>query len=336
MRKHLVSLLLALMLVFSLAGTAYAAAAPEELFQADSMWNTFPSIWDLDSESHEVYNYTPKGNWVFEIASTSAWNFKAQENLYYIPNDGYWAWGIASGITQTGDIYWVSPHFLVSYAYWHRIMLCGDNLAAGVYTAPATGTVSIDSESALETWMWDGGPNGVRFAIYKSDLETGKLSRIWPTDKDWLLLGGSTGVGSYTFEPFETDVEEGQKLYFILDPNKDAKDDTAFWDPTVTYTKLTDYSTKLVIPADTTVIEEEAFMDCTTLGGFSVAGSNLTEIQSGAFKNCTWLCFAYIPDSVTIIADDAFEGCSKVHFYCSDTSAAAAYADAHGIEHSEP
>lgn len=336
MRKHLVSLLLALVLVLSLAGTAYAAAAPEELFQADSMWNTFPNIHELDWESHEVYNYTPKGNWVFEIASTSTWNFKAMENLYYIDNN-YWSWAISSGITEAeGGFCWGSPHFLQPYNGQHRIMLSGDNLAAGVYTAPATGTVSIDSESALETWMWDGGPNGVRFAIYKSDLETGKLSRIWPTDKDWLLLGGSTGVSSYTFEPFETDVEEGQKLYFILDPNKDAVDDTAFWEPTVTYTKLTDYSTKLVIPADTTVIEEEAFMDCTTLGGFSVAGSNLTEIQSGAFKNCTWLCFAYIPDSVTTIADDAFEGCSKVHFYCSDTSAAAAYADAHGIGHSEP
>ena len=334
MKKHLVSLLLAVVLVFSLMGTAFAVTTPEQLFQADSMWNAYPYIGtDVDSEA--VHSYTPVGNWVYEIASTSSWNFKAQENLYYI-TDGYWKWSVASGITEAGIISWSSSNFLNNGEGDHYIMPSHQQMAAGVYTAPATGTVTISSNSKLSTWVWPGGPDGVRFAIYKADTETGKLARIWPTDTDWLLIGGDTGINDYTLEPFTTEVEEGQKLYFIVDPNESSADDAAYWDPTVTYTELTDYSAKLVVPADTVVIEEEAFMDCTSLGGFSVEGNSLIEIQSAAFKNCSWLCFAYIPDSVTTIADDAFDGCTKVHFYCSDNSAAAKYADAHGIEHSEP
>ena len=332
MKKHLVSLLLAVVLVFSLMGTAFAVTTPEQLFQADSMWDSYPDIWSLDSET--LYNYSPVGNWTYEYASTSGWDFKPQESVYYVTT--YWMWSVASGITEVGPVSWTSPHFL-NNGYGDRyIMLNNEQMAAAVYTAPATGTVTISSNSKLSTWVWDGGPNGVRFAIYKADTETGKLARIWPTDTDWLLIGGDTGINDYTLEPFTTEVEEGQELYFIVDPNGSAADDAAYWDPTVTYTELTDYSAKLVVPADTVVIEEEAFMDCTSLGGFSVEGNSLIEIQSAAFKNCSWLCFAYIPDSVTTIADDAFDGCTKVHFYCSDNSAAAKYADAHGIEHSEP
>ncbi len=90
----------------------------------------------------------------------------------------------------------------------------------------------------------------------------------------------------------------------------------------------------LTLPAAMQTIKAEAFMNCTNIDGISVRGNKLTEIQSGAFKNCTGLYFIELPDSVADIADDAFEGCANVQFYCSDNSTAAAYAEAHGIPHS--
>ena len=76
-----------------------------------------------------------------------------------------------------------------------------------------------------------------------------------------------------------------------------------------------------------------------TIGGEALAGisartvvipSGATSIGARAFADCSELKYVEIPDSVTSIADDAFEG-STVTFICSAGSFAAEYAQARGI-----
>ena len=90
----------------------------------------------------------------------------------------------------------------------------------------------------------------------------------------------------------------------------------------------------LTLPTAMKEIKAEAFMNNERINGVSISGNKLTEIGSGAFKNCTELYFIELPNSVTTIAEDAFEGSPNVQFYCEDNSYAAEYADAHGIPHS--
>jgi len=85
----------------------------------------------------------------------------------------------------------------------------------------------------------------------------------------------------------------------------------------------------LLLPAALKMIAEEAFAG----GAFAAVqipeGAN--EIGKRAFADCKGLVQISIPDSVTTIADDAFEGCSTVLFICSEGSAAQLYADAKGF-----
>ncbi len=171
----------------------------------------------------------------------------------------------------------------------------------------------------------------------------------WVLNSDASAAGGKltvrvTGVDpsviAVTHSEAMTVVENTEKNeYYIWTEDKEMESD--FVTVRVGYTALSEISLTfrdmpdiLTLPAAMQTIKAEAFMNCTNIDGVSVRGNKLTEIQSGAFRNCTGLYFIELPDSVTTIADNAFEGCANVQFYCSDNSKAAAYAEAHGIPHS--
>ncbi len=84
----------------------------------------------------------------------------------------------------------------------------------------------------------------------------------------------------------------------------------------------------LTLPADLTVIEDEAFqgIDAYTV----VIPDSVHTIGSRAFADCPFLRYIDIPDSVENLADDAFDG-SLVIFLCNEGSASAAYAAEHSI-----
>ena len=62
-----------------------------------------------------------------------------------------------------------------------------------------------------------------------------------------------------------------------------------------------------------------------------VIASGATTIGDRAFADCDSLVVIEIPDSVTSIAESAFEGSPYVTFICGENSTAAAFAAAHGI-----
>ena len=64
----------------------------------------------------------------------------------------------------------------------------------------------------------------------------------------------------------------------------------------------------------------------------AILPSACTAIASRAFANANDIAL-YMPNSVTDIADDAFDGCGKVTFICESDNAAAAYAAENGFDY---
>ena len=62
-----------------------------------------------------------------------------------------------------------------------------------------------------------------------------------------------------------------------------------------------------------------------------VLQNKVREIGEKAFMNCVNLRQIEIPNSVISIADDAFDGCTRLTIICSNGSYAQEYAVAHGI-----
>jgi len=60
------------------------------------------------------------------------------------------------------------------------------------------------------------------------------------------------------------------------------------------------------------------------------AGESLTTVGSKAFARCTGLVSINLPQSVTSIADDAFDGCGNVTIYCAEGSYAHSWCVSHG------
>jgi len=86
-----------------------------------------------------------------------------------------------------------------------------------------------------------------------------------------------------------------------LDPNADS----------VSYRiRQATYANRLELPAGTTRIEAEVFVNNTTIQEV-VVPSGCTYIGSKAFAGCTGLMRIYLPDSA-VVESDAFEGCQQV------------------------
>ena len=80
---------------------------------------------------------------------------------------------------------------------------------------------------------------------------------------------------------------------------------------------------------DLKVIGEEAFAG--SAFRHVLLGQQVETIESGAFRNCADLRWISIPDSVTEIAEDAFDGCVNLTVECAADTAAYTYAAAHGF-----
>ena len=69
----------------------------------------------------------------------------------------------------------------------------------------------------------------------------------------------------------------------------------------------------IVIPDNVTTIGGSAFYNCSNLKAVTISeNSQLTSIESYAFRGCSSLTSIYIPDSVTTIGGSAFYNCSNL------------------------
>lgn len=86
----------------------------------------------------------------------------------------------------------------------------------------------------------------------------------------------------------------------------------------------------LNLPSDLTVIGEEAFFG-TGAERISIMPAT-EEIGERAFAGSSRLCFVRIPNSVSVISENAFENDPKLCIVCASGSTAEAYAITHGID----
>ena len=85
----------------------------------------------------------------------------------------------------------------------------------------------------------------------------------------------------------------------------------------------------LVMPAGLHEIGEQAFEG--SMAEKVVLSGETESILSGAFRQCGALVEVYVPDSVTYIAGDAFDGCPQARFVCESDNYGAGYAREQGI-----
>lgn len=88
----------------------------------------------------------------------------------------------------------------------------------------------------------------------------------------------------------------------------------------------------LKLPSGLETIGSEAFVGISATD--VIIPSGVISISSRAFADCSSLEYVIIPDSVTDIAEDAFEGNTGFIIICSDDSAAAAFANSVQLPHS--
>lgn len=85
------------------------------------------------------------------------------------------------------------------------------------------------------------------------------------------------------------------------------------------------------VPAAVNVIDEESFMG-TNVEAVDLSKSGVRKILGGAFKDCEDLTIVRMPSGISLIADNAFDGCDNVIFLCDYESVAYNYAVEHGIQ----
>ena len=83
-----------------------------------------------------------------------------------------------------------------------------------------------------------------------------------------------------------------------------------------------------ILPQMLQIIDAEAFMGDKELQVVTIPEESLlTEIQTGAFKNCTNLIEINLPETITYIAPDAFDGCPHLTLIVSNQ-----YAEQYAID----
>ena len=90
---------------------------------------------------------------------------------------------------------------------------------------------------------------------------------------------------------------------------------------------------ELLLPGDLVEIEDGAFIGSGVENVYVPYGCQ--RIGADAFKNCAKLAMIDIPGTVIEIGEGAFDGCPNVKIYTGYGTAAAAYAEQHGIPYEE-
>ncbi len=153
------------------------------------------------------YSYQGANGWSYE-----EWNGKERNSA---------VWNGALG--QMG-LYEGSPgqHQLLIGATWMRPSNQAD--AVRVFTVPASGQVRITSNVHKDVYHTAG--DGVRIKMLKGDQQ------IWPNE-GWETIAANDIHGKDIEKTIS--VNAGDKLYFIVNRNKDATDDETVWNPEVKY-----------------------------------------------------------------------------------------------------
>jgi len=91
---------------------------------------------------------------------------------------------------------------------------------------------------------------------------------------------------------------------------------------------------EITVPVNMVKIEDGAFEGDTSITGVYIPGQQVVSIGSRAFADCSALTAINLPESITYIADDAFEGCSPdLVVTCAKGSYAKTWCSYHGVSY---
>lgn len=101
--------------------------------------------------------------------------------------------------------------------------------AVRVFALPYTGKVTITGEIHKDLYHTYG--DGVRIKVLKDE------EQVWP-QSGWQSVGAQDVIGKTM--KISLSVRKGEKLYFVVNPNGDSKDDDTVWNPQVVYDQIDD------------------------------------------------------------------------------------------------
>jgi len=228
----------------------------------------------------------------------------------------FWGWSTNPNATEPeylpGDQY-TKDESVTLYAVWSDEEDLGEILAPAEFTIQETPQVSFSKVwyrfTVSETWKYyikaNVGSQGMNY-IYTETGSSKSFSQV-------------ESINTITIE-----LTMGSQYYMCLGPGGKSLE--------ITFEALYEdepYNATMIIPAETTVIEAEAFANDTFE---SVKLTNVQEIKSRAFAGCTNLKKIIICASHIIIAPDAFDGISEdAVIVAFENSDAYGFAKEHGF-----
>ena len=182
---------------------------------------------------------------------------------------------------------------------------------------------NVGSGLAMEV---EGSSTAAGAKIVQNAVDTGKASQ------QWQIVPSPAGDGYYYLLPrSSTDLSAVVHMGYTANGTN-----LLLWNPKayshykfdLVPVKMEMDEPDFILPGNLTKIEEEAFagLPMTVVK----CPETLTEIESRAFADCGNLKEIYIPESTTIIAEDAFDGCEKLTIWGISGSEAERYAQDRG------
>ena len=189
-------------------------------------------------------------------------------------------------------------------------------------------TGTMDSGTGAENHMWNvvTMDDGRNYLVDVTNCDTGtigapdRLFLVEQTEGDstWYRIDLDTGNSiSYIYDEDTVELYAEQELALSSQP----------YSPQTGELIVSDN----ILPAGTVVIGEEAFANNAFESVQLPFG--VQRIDARAFANCESLQMIYIPESVSDIADDAFEGCTELVIAGTSGSLALQYAEEKGISY---
>lgn len=149
------------------------------------------------------------------------------------------------------------------------------------------------------------------------------ISNIFETDDFWALVQTVELYGS-VYSNLSMFIEKGGKIAAYQNGGL-----LSLSDCTVYAARLVSYSA--VMPDALTEIGSQAYQGVSFVS-VNLNSDALVRICSGAFSDCPNLKIVRIPESVSVIEEDAFLNCGRITVICTVGSAAYRYAVEHGMD----
>ncbi len=333
-------------LVYESGNVRYEFPISFAIVDEESLQNT-PSHLDL-SLDHSTINVYPEGdlgvNIVKAVLSDSLDEYSLSSIAAYADRVGaVWSMEITSGdacVLSINQVNTASVQIKLSSISGYGDVTYNLNCAIAGTTYTATGIVHVASSNEprpqprlLKNYFTThvGTSLTIDASFYdrttNAKLCSGRDS-VWENDTALAAMGFSYGISGDSWLPVF--YEEGSYVTTVSAWIGNLEYEEELLVCVYSERPLPINPSTISIPNALETIEEEAFCQI-PVNIIDLRGGEVRTIGTRAFAECSGLIKAYIPGSVTFIAEDAFDGCKGFVIYCVEGSTADIWARQHGI-----